>query len=422
MHTLKDIEIAISKYAYLENYDIVKLICAFCLTCKLPTNPLWLFIAAGSSAGKTLMIELFEKVPGFTQIDNMTTNSLQSGMKRTDRSASLLKRLPDYAFIVFKDFTSMMSKNPEVFAEIMGQMRTLFDGSMVKLTGGQEEEQKFNGKVSMLGAGTGVLYSKNDQFADMGQRMVIYNFEPADDYAISKFKKQHRKDDRKAKKEILQTMFKEYVASITVPDKFENLPDIDDQTWDDLTDVAHLATTARSPVTRNKYGQKNEVLDKGFKESFTRMFDQLCVTAYGLILQNPDGKITQGDRKLLYKLALDCVDPKKKAVLRALTRFSSGGGPEEIATEIGFTKGSAEQFTEDLMIHGMVTRERVPYHSGHKTIYKIVPKYRDIMARFENIEVEQREVPGEESIPLPEAPDEGVSLEDTAQLATLFKE
>lgn len=419
MHTLKDIETAISEYAYLENYDIVKLICAFCLTCKLPTNPLWLFIASGSSAGKTMVIELFENIPGFTQIDNMTTNSLQSGMKRTDKSPSLLKRLPDYSFIVFKDFTSMMSKNPEVLAELMGQLRVLYDGSMVKLTGGQEESQKFTGKVSMLGAGTGVLYSKNDQFADMGQRMVIYNFEPADDYAISKFKKAHRKDDRKAKKEILQTMFKEYVASIEVPSKFEDLPDIDDQTWDDLTDVAHLATTARSPVTRNKYGQKNEVLDKGFKESFTRMFDQLCVTAYGLILQNPDRKLTQADRKLLYKLSLDCIDPKKKAVLRALTRFSSGGGPEEIATEIGFTKGSAEQFTEDLMIHGMVTRERIPYHSGHKTIYKIVPRYRDIMARFEGIEVEARAVPGEETVPLPAEP-EGVSLEDSAALATLF--
>jgi predicted transcriptional regulator len=183
--------------------------------------------------------------------------------------------------------------------------------------------------------------------------------------------------------------------------------------------VAHLATTARSPVTRNKYGQKNEVQDKGFKESFTRMFDQLCVAAYGLIMQNPDRKITQRDRKIIYKLGMDCIDPKKKLVLTALTKFSMGGGPEEIATEIGFTKGSAEQFTEDLMIHGMVTKERVPYHSGHKTIYKIVPRYRDIMARFEGIEVEARAVPGEEEAPLP-VEDPGVSLEDSAQLATLF--
>ena len=55
-----------------------------------------------------------------------------------------------------------------------------------------------------------------------------------------------------------------------------------------------------------------------------------------------------------------------------------------------------------------------------RKVYKIVPKYRDIMARFEGIEVEQREVPGEETIPLPEAPEEGVGLEDTKALGALF--
>jgi predicted transcriptional regulator len=215
-------------------------------------------------------------------------------------------------------------------------------------------------------------------------------------------------------------MMLEYVNSITVPEKFEDLPDLDDQTWDDLTDIAHLATTARSPVTRSKYGPNKEVLDKGFKESLTRMFDQLCVAAYGLIMQNPDRKITQRDRKIIYKLGMDCIDPKKKAVLVALTKFSLGGGPEEIATEIGFTKGSAEQFTEDLMIHGMVTRERVPYYGGHKTIFKIVPLYKDIMSRFENIEIMDKAMPGsDEKVPLPEEPI-GVSMEDNAALATLF--
>ncbi len=57
---------------------------------------------------------------------------------------------------------------------------------------------------------------------------------------------------------------------------------------------------------------------------------------------------------------------------------------------------------EDLLVFGMVTKERVSYHNGHKTIYKIVPKYAEIMARFENIKVEDKAMPGEEVMPLPE--------------------
>lgn len=397
MPTLAEIEIQLDSYLFLPQKDIIKLICGFCLTCGLPVAPLWLFIAAGSSAGKTMIIELFEGVPGFTQVDNMTGNSLQSGMKRHDKSSSFLQRLQPNAFIVFKDFTVMMSKNPEVLAEIMGQLRIVYDGSSVKLTGGLEENQKWTGKVSMLGAGTGVLYSKNDQFADMGQRMVIYNFEQADDYDISNFLYEHKKDDRKAMKTGLQTMIKDYVASIPVSEKFEDLPDIDRQTWDDLTDIAHLATTARSPVERNKYSRTNEVMNKGFKEAFTRMFGQILVAAYGLILQNPDGKLTQSDRKLLFKLGLDCIDPRRRKVLQALTKFNLGGGLEEIATEISYTKGSAEVFIEDLVIHNMITKERAVHFNGHRTVYKIVDRYRNILQKFDGIIPEDKALPGGEA-------------------------
>lgn len=395
---------------FLVDKDILKLMIGFCLTCNLPSNPLWLFIASGSSAGKTMLIELFEKVSGFTQVDNMTGNSLQSGMKRSDKSPSFLQRIPPNGFIVFKDFTVMMSKNPEVLAEIMGQLRIVFDGSSVKITGGLEENQKWTGKVSMLGAGTGVLYSKNEQFADMGQRMVIYNYIQPDDYAVSAWMKKHQKDDSKAKKEELQLMIKKYIESIPVSSKFEDLPHIDDETWDDLTDIAHLSTTARSPVTRNKFSRNNEILDKGLKEAFTRMFKQLIVTSYGLMLQNPDKKLTSRDKKILFKLGLDCVDPKKMSVLQALTKFNLGGGSEEIAEEIGFTKGSAEQFVEDLMVHGMVKKERVPYHNGKKTIYKIKDKYKEIIMKFEGIVPEDKAMTLEDSIPLPTPPPEEVGV------------
>ena len=401
MPSLADINIKLDDYAFLPEKDLVKLICAFCLTCKLPTAPLWLFIAAGSSAGKTMVLELFEKIPGFMQVDNMTSNSLQSGMKRTDTSASLLSRLPPNPFIVFKDFTTMMSKNPEVLAEIMGQLRVIYDGTSVKITGGQQESQKWVGKVSMLGAGTGVLYSKNDQFADMGQRMVIYNFDQADDYDISNFLFEHQKDDRKTMKENLQTMFADYIASIKISPDFKDLPAIDRQTWDDLTDIAHLATTARSPVERNKYGNNREIINKGIKEAFTRMFNQLKVTAYGLVFQNPDQQLLPSDKKLLYKLGLDCIDPKKRRVLQALTKFSLGGGPDEIAEEILYTKGAAETFVEDLMVFGMITKERIPFHNGKKTIYKIKDRYRQIMEKFENIVPENKSLPTEED-PLPQ--------------------
>jgi|WetSurMetagenome_2_1015567.scaffolds.fasta_scaffold97553_1 hypothetical protein len=397
MTTLQEIENKIDSYLFLPDKSVIKLLAAFALTCKLPIPPLWLFIAGGSSTGKTELLSLLEKVKGWYALDDLTENTLLSGMKRHDQSASLLDRLPKQGFIVFKDFTTMLSKNKDVLGAIMGKLRVIYDGSYKRETGGQVESKMWEGKLSLLAAGTGTIYSKTEEFNEMGTRSVVYKLDAPDDYDIGSFMYDHQKDDRKQKKEELQSMVELYIKNIQVPATYDQLPPITREVWKDLEDIAHLASTARSPVEREKWGPNRRQTMKHEKEGMGRLFGQLKAAAYGLMLQNERNGLTNADKKLLYKIGLDCIDPRRRGVLQALTRNVYGGDTQQIGDYMGYVKESADIFVEDLYAHDMLEKHR----AGNKTSYTIKDKYRDIMSKFENIKVEQKALPTEET-PAPE--------------------
>lgn len=393
MPSLQEIETKLDQYLYLPEKGILKLLCAFALSCKLPIPPLWLFIASGSSTGKTELLTLLEKLDGWYALDDLTENAMLSGLKRYDANASLLDRVPPNGFIVFKDFTTMLSKNKETLGAIMGKLRVVYDGSYKRETGGQVETKEWKGKLSLLAAGTGTIYSKTEEFNEMGTRSIVYKPKIPNDYEISEFLYQHQHDDRKKLKEDLQTMVKAYCGQFTIPINSIDLPQISRDIWKDLTDIAHLASTARSPVEREKFSFSRKQTMIHEKEGMGRLFGQLKAAAYGLMIQNEGQTLTDKDRGLLYRMGLDCIDPRRRGVLIALTRFSYGGDTHQIGDITGYSKETTDTFVEDLYAHGMLEKRR---GENNHTRYVIKDKYRDIMSRFEGIVPETKELPESE--------------------------
>lgn len=393
MATLQDIYTKIDEYLLLKDKSVIKLLAGFHIANRLPVDPPWLFITAGSSTGKTELLKLLELSDGYYALDDLTNNSLLSGMRRTDQSASLLHRLNDGSFLVFSDFTTMLSKNREELSAILGKLRTVFDGKATRITGGTEGEIKWEGKVGLLAACTTTLYSKTEDYAEVGQRMIIYHLQTAGDYEIGKFRFTHRKKDKKAITLELQTMFAEYVKGIELPQSWQELPDFDDETERDILDIAHLAVTARSPLQRDKYSRGKPLTGREDKESIGRVQGQLMTISYGLMLQNEDKKLTAEDRKLLYKIGLDCIDPRRRDLLRILTEFSYGGDLDQLADKTDYPKETALVMIEDLVALRMVERVKTSTAYGNKISYRLKDNFKDIMSRFEGITVKAEELP-----------------------------
>lgn len=407
MPTLPEIYTKIEDgYLLLLDKSVVKLMGAFYISNRLPISDApWLFITAGSSTGKTELLKLLEKTEGYTPLDDISNNALLSGMRRHDESASLLHRMEAGGYIVFSDFTTMLSKHKEELSAILGKLRTVFDGKTSRATGGTEGTIKWEGKIGMLAACTTTLYSKTADYAEVGQRMIIYHLETADDYAIGRFKFKYRKKDKKKLLSEIQDMFKEYLEAIQIPAAYEDLPDFDEQTEKDILDIAHLAVCARSPLNRNKFARGNPFLGREDKEGIGRVQGQLMLLSYGLMLQNPDKKLTDEDRKLLYKIGLDCIDPTKREILRALTSYAYGGDVDSISEKIEMNKDLALTTVEDLWHLRMLEKQRVHMGHGSKQTYKLKDNFRAIMARFEGIEIKNEALP-EATADLPLLPPE----------------
>lgn len=396
MATLQDIYNKIDEYLLLPDKSVLKLLAAFYIANRLPVDPPWLFITSGSSTGKTELLKLLELCPGYWQVDDMTANTLVSGMRGSHQSASLLHRIEEQGddnFLVFSDFTTMLSKRKEELSAILGTLRVVFDGKVSKSTGGTEGDIKWEGKLGLLAAVTTAIYSKTEDYAEVGQRMIIYHQDPPDDYEVGKFKFKNSKRNKRALTKELQMMFVEYLRkfpNITA----EELPEFDEQTQKDIIDIAHLAVSARSPLQRDKFSRGKPLTGREDKEGIGRVQGQLMTISFGLMLQNPDHKLNDEDRKLLYKIGMDCIDPRRKELLGVLTEFSGGGDLDAIADKINYPKETALIMIEDLVALRMVNRVKRDTGAGFtKNFYILKDHYKNIMARFEGIQIKTEELP-----------------------------
>jgi predicted transcriptional regulator len=294
----------------------------------------------------------------------------------------------------------MLAKRKEDLSAILGQLRVVFDGKATRATGGLESEIKWQGKLGLLAGSTTVLYTKTEEYAEVGQRMVIYHMIQPDNYEVGRFRFRNAKIDKTQVRQELQNMIRDYVENIPIPLTFDQLPDFDEETQNDILDIGHLAVSARSPVSRNKFSRDKEIEAIEDKEGIGRVQGQLMTLAYGLMLQNPEGKLNDTDRRILYKIGLDCINTQKRAVLRTLTEFGYGGDIDQIANAIGYPRNVTERFVEDLFGLGMLTKQRQYFSSGSKTTYQLKDHFKDIMNRFEGITVKEEEIPVDESAAL----------------------
>lgn len=424
MPTLQDIELKLDDYLLLPDKSVVKLLAAFCIGIRLPTPQPWLFLAAGSSHGKTELLTLLKYIPGYTQVDDLTKNTLISGAKSYEGNNSLLARVPEGGFLMFSDFTTLLAKNKDELAAIMGQLRPVYDGEFTKATGNAAQSTTIKKKIGLLGGCTDVIYTKAADFADMGQRMLIFHLPMTDNYEVGRFNFAHRKKNRKEQQEELRRMMSDYIKSFPVSSKYEDLPDFDEQTELDILDIAHLAVSARSVVEREQYDRDHKQKSRLSPEGIGRVQKQLMSVAYGLMLQNPDKQLNSHDRKILYKLGLDCIDPRRREVLQLLTTYQMGGDINRIADGIRYHRDTTKIFVEDLFTLGLVEKSTLLVGArGRKDVYKIKEPFGTIMTRFENIKVVKEELPESEEEKLEKAQATPMDEPDwMAQAVTAAKE
>jgi hypothetical protein len=262
-------------------------------------------------------------------------------------------------FLVFKDFTTILSKDKESKKAVIGTLRKIYDGEMSRRTG-QGDPLEWEGKLGVLGGSTTSFHTKMREFADLGERFILYNLKQPNKRDVGKLVFQNGIQDNEAKVE-MRKAFKIFIDGIAA---MKTQPVLDAQVQEDILDLADLTTTARSAVEREEYGRDHNMITPHLEEGIGRFQKQLMSLAYGLIaINSSEGKgltLNDIDRKGIYSIALDSIPMIRRKVLVELAKYDGSlVSLRTLSSNLGLPETTVKMSLEDLNAYHMVKKQLV---------------------------------------------------------------
>jgi len=399
--TFKEIQKTFEKFLMVEDKDFIRLTYATIIGNQMPSQrPIWLMLVAPSSSGKTTALNAFnglklknpvsgEIIEPTHNISDLTENSFASGMNRGDKQTSLLHKIPYGGVMVFKDFTSMISKNEQTRMTIMGQLREIYDGAYTKRTG-NGEDVLWSGKIGAIAGVTESIFQHMESMSAMGDRFVLYQVVQPDRVAVTKFKISQINTGiteysiMPKLKEMTQEYLQRAFNAMSDSDKVDIK--LSDKQIDEIVSVADFCTMVRSGLIMDNF--RGRILFVPTPEMPMRMFEQMYAIAISFMfmrrLDEPDcsNEMPKEDLTVIYKIAFDSIPVVRRIALQYLTLYDGGVTTAALARKINYESEVVAGWLTQLNSLGIV--RRVKQHNGGNS-WVLETKYRNVMEKLNHI-------------------------------------
>lgn len=372
---IETVEQEFAKFLLLADEGIVRLTCAVAIANRIGTDPVWLLILGPSSGGKTEIIRSLDKLPYIYPIDLITTNTFASGMMKNRAETSLLNKV-NGGIMTFKDFTTLLSMNKEGLNDIMGQLRSIYDGTFSKRFG-TGEEVNWVGKVGIIAAGTGECQRVMRQYSKNGERFINYTMRQPNRMDAMKMAAKNQKDI-KAKRLEVQDKVAEYIEYMC--DKLaKNQSYVTEDLQHEMFEIANFACLARSPVLLNYKTNAVEFVPE--PEMPMRVSTQLINIANVFMGMN-GGELSDKDRKILYKIALDSIPVHRRIVLNIMTKYEYVT-TKAIAISLNYPTETVKIWLTE--INALNLCDRKEKADGNADGWALKREWRELLGKFDGI-------------------------------------
>ncbi len=334
----------------------------------------------------TLMgLEVIEGVQHTFGISDLTENTFASAFKSTDKkSASLLENMPFGGLMIFKDFTSMLTKRKEARDVIMSQLREIYDGRYDRRTGNNKDTQ-WQGQVGALAGVTEAVHEYMPDMSAMGDRFVMYSPKMPDRRKLLEFTMKMRVSGTNQSEllEDAKQAMAEYIHQ-ALPHIHDIQLNMNDKDREYLMDVCDFVTKARSGVIEDF--RTNAVRFVPSAEMPTRMIDQLLSIGKAFcVLRHAEGKSTELDKNdmdVLFKIAFDSIPIKRLWALRQIAGYLMGVTSAGVGQRIGYETNVVQQWLAQLAALGIVHK----VYGSRQDLWMLNDEYRQIMQTYQHIE------------------------------------
>jgi hypothetical protein len=337
------------KWLLLPDPDLIEVVLSVPAGNHLPGDPLWIEIVAAPGDAKTEILRALDGHPDCLFLSDITRASLISGLQLEGQEASILAQF-DRKVVVCKDFTTLLSQPRDQRNAILGQLRDAFDGQASKAFG-TGEIKSFRAKFNMLVAVTPVIDYRAASVQALGERFL--RFYPPGGESLGKVQRALLNANREpAMRRELAEVTRRVLAGAT-----KKIPHASKAALKIVADLAHLTATSRTDVARNGYTR--EVLLFPSPEVGTRVAKQLLRLAQGVALLNRRDHLSEHELRIVAKVALGSIPPKRRTLLVALNEaYPEGFVPASALKEkVSLPTGTLNYTLQDLELLGILEEQ-----------------------------------------------------------------
>jgi hypothetical protein len=314
---------------------------------RMDGDPLWLFLVAPPSGGKTEVIRALDEVPDVYPLSSLTAQTFASGFERKGTETSLLPKI-DGKTVTMKDFGTVLTMYHEKRAEILAQLREIYDGGFTKEFG-NGKTFRWSGKLGLLAGVTPIIDREYALNQVLGERFLLYRVKSAPARALARraMAQRQREGDQRRMLRQLMAGFLDTVSLVPPP--------LSEPMLDAIAALAEFTALARSPVLLDQRGEINYI---PAPEGPGRLAKQLVLLAQALAAVRGEPALELTSYLTVYQVAQDTLPAQRRVMLEVLLAPERAELPTTtiVAEATRYPTSTARRYLQELAAIRLVDR------------------------------------------------------------------
>jgi len=414
--TIQDVLRSYDELLHEPNHMSIELAIIIMISNMFDTDPVWMFLVAPPSSGKTQVInglkylcQPYDEI-GYS-LSSVTTHALVSGMETKRGDPSVFAKLDGNRMsLIIKDFSTVTSMPESEKMEINAQLRDGYDGYTSKSFGNGVTRNYTKLRFGLLAAVTDDIYNEAVTNQALGERFAKLNIgrsndlafaEGAIDKAISSSSRETFKADEDRCARTVYSCVKNVMKRV---EEGATLPKLSPELQEAVKGISLYVAAMRGVVSRDKF-RRDYIKSAPYSETgirFAKMISNIAV--YRAFLYGRE-EATLEDLPLVRRIALDTINQRDEEILRKvwlLNKEESDREPIKHVIQEGskYTAYTCHCVLEDLVMLDMLLRQK----EGRKHYYRISDKMRDIIKKAKLYETEEELARNNHKVILKRAP------------------
>jgi predicted transcriptional regulator len=329
-------------------YDLVDVALAVIIANRMEADPLWLFLVAPPSSGKTEIIRSLGDVKDVFPLSSLTPQTFASGFERKGVETSLLPKISDKT-VVMKDFTTILTMHRDARGEILAQLREIYDGSFAK-EWGNGKSLAWSGKVGLLAGVTGVIDREYALGAILGERFLMFRVRSAPARELARRAIEQGATWEKDQRQTLRQIVAAYIDTL-----LPVAPPTPAPVVEAVAALAEFTAKARSPVFTDAKSSEIDLIPE--PEAPGRLAKQFTLLARALAVVRREPSVSLATYATVVQVAHDTLPATRQVILQAvLATEGTSATTTEIAAAIGSPTSTTRRYLQELAAFKLVTR------------------------------------------------------------------